>query len=62
MIDRDHKLSVSKLCAALGISRGSVAYCIVVSDLVLMRWRDELNLEHADAGAEGPAGYRWKQD
>jgi hypothetical protein len=26
MIDRDHELPVSKQCAALGISRGSVYY------------------------------------
>jgi putative transposase len=40
MINRDHNLSVSKQCAALGISRGSVYYEPVevsASDLALMR-------------------------
>jgi len=40
MIDRDHELPVSKQCATLGISRGSVDYepsGLSVSDLALMR-------------------------
>ena len=54
MIDRDHELSVSKQCAALGISRGSVYYEPVgasVSDFALMRRLDELHLEHPHAGS-----------
>jgi putative transposase len=64
MIDRDHELPVSKQCAALEISRGSVYYEPVVvsaSDLALMRRLDELHLEHPHAVvayAEGPAGCR----
>jgi len=48
MIDRDHDLSVSKQCAALGISRGSVYYepvGVPESDLALMRRLDELHLD-----------------
>ena len=38
MIDRDHELPVSKQCAALGISRGSVYYELVtVSESDLAR-------------------------
>ena len=54
MIDRDHELPVSKQCAALGISRGSVYYEpveISASDLALMRRLDELHLEHPHAGS-----------
>jgi putative transposase len=54
MINRDHDLSVSKQCAALGISRGSVYYepvCVSASDLALMRRLDELHLEHPHAGS-----------
>jgi putative transposase len=54
MISRDHDLSVSKQCAALGISRGSVYYepvCVSASDLALMRRLDELHLEHPHAGS-----------
>ena len=54
MIDRDHELSVSKQCAALGISRGSVYYepvAVSASDLALMRRLDELHLEHPHAGS-----------
>jgi putative transposase len=54
MIDRDHELPVSKQCAALGISRGSVYYeavCVSESDLALMRRLDELHLEHPHAGS-----------
>jgi hypothetical protein len=49
MIDRDHELPVSRQCAALGISRGSVYYeavSVSESDLALMRKLDELHLEH----------------
>jgi putative transposase len=54
MINRDHDLSVSKQCAALGISRGNVYYepvCVSTSDLALMRRLDELHLEHPHAGS-----------
>jgi putative transposase len=54
MIDRDHELSLSKQCAALGISRGSVYYEPVAasaSDLALMRRLDALHLEHPHAGS-----------
>jgi putative transposase len=54
MIDRDHELPVSKQCAALGISRGSVYYePVQVSerDLALMRRLDELHLQHPHAGS-----------
>ena len=49
MIDRDHELPVSKQCAALEISRGSVYYepvAVSEGDLALMRRLDELHLEH----------------
>ena len=54
MIDRDHELSVSKQCAALGISRGSIYYeaaAVSASDLVLMHRLDEMHLEHPHAGS-----------
>jgi len=54
MIDRDHELPVSKQCAALGISRGSVYYepsGVSQSDLALMRRIDELHLAHPHAGS-----------
>jgi putative transposase len=54
MIDRDHELPVSRQCAVLGISRGSVYYepvAVSLSDLALMRRLDELHLEHPHAGS-----------
>jgi putative transposase len=54
MIDRDHELPVSKQCAALGISRGSIYYepaAVSVSDLALMHRLDEMHLEHPHAGS-----------
>jgi putative transposase len=54
MIDRDHELPVSKQCAALGISRGSIYYepaTVSASDLALMRRLDALHLEHPHAGS-----------
>jgi putative transposase len=54
MIDRGHELSVSKQCAALGISRGSIYYepaAVSASDLALMRRLDEMHLEHPHAGS-----------
>ena len=54
MIDRDHELPVSKQCAALGISRGSIYYervAVSARDLAHMRRLDELHLEHPHAGS-----------
>jgi putative transposase len=54
MIDRDHKLSVSRQAKVLGISRGSVYYLprpTSEADLALMRRIDELHLEHPFAGS-----------
>jgi putative transposase len=54
MIDRGHALPVSKQCAALGISRGSIYYepvAVSAGDLALMRRIDELHLEHPHAGS-----------
>lgn len=54
MIDRDHRLPVSRQAKALGISRGSVYYLpkpTSPADLALMRRIDELHLEHPFAGA-----------
>ena len=54
MIDRGHALPVSKQCAALGISRGSIYYdpvAVSASDLVLMNRLDELHLKHPHAGS-----------
>jgi putative transposase len=54
MIDRGHALPVSKQCAALGISRGSIYYepvAVSASDLALMRRLDALHLEHPHAGS-----------
>ncbi len=54
MIDRDHKLSVSRQAKALGIRRGSVYYLpqpVSDADLKLMRRIDELHLEYPFAGS-----------
>src|SRR3974377_2418189 len=54
MIDRDHELPVSKQCAALGISRGSIYYervAVSARDLAHRRRLDELHLEHPHAGS-----------
>src|SRR5262249_53527197 len=54
MIDRGYALPVSKQCAALGISRGSIYYepvAVSASDLALMRRLDELHLKHPHAGS-----------
>ena len=54
MIDRDHKLSVSRQAKALGISRGSIYYLsrpTPEADLKLMRRMDELHLEYPFAGS-----------
>ena len=54
MIDREHKLPLTRQAEALGISRGSVYYLPApasTADLALMRRIDELHLEHPFAGA-----------
>ncbi|HEC5230015.1 TPA: IS3 family transposase [Pseudomonas aeruginosa] len=54
MIDRSHRLSVSRQAQLLGISRGSVYYLprpTNAADLALMRQLDELHLEHPFMGA-----------
>ena len=54
LIDRDHRLPISRQAKALGISRGSVYYLpkpTSPADLALMRRIDELHLEHPFAGA-----------
>src|SRR5262249_20482997 len=48
MIDRNHRLALTKQAALLGISRGSVYYepaPVSDTDLALMRRLDELHLE-----------------
>ncbi len=54
MIDRKHKLSLTRQAKALGISRGSVYYQprpVSDSDLALMHRIDELHLEYPFAGS-----------
>jgi putative transposase len=54
MIDREHRLSITRQAEALGISRGSVYYLprpTSDADLGLMRRIDELHLEYPFAGA-----------
>ena len=54
MIDRKHKLSITRQAKALGISRGSVYYRprpVSDADLVLMRRIDELHLDYPFAGS-----------
>ena len=54
MIDRSHRLSLTKQAQAAGISRGSVYYIpkpVSEADLALMRRIDALHLEHPFAGA-----------
>ena len=54
MIDRNHKLPVSRQAQLLGISRGAVYYRpepISDADLALMRRIDELHLEFPFAGS-----------
>ncbi|CDW93702.1 hypothetical protein THICB2_400004 [Thiomonas sp. CB2] len=54
MIDRDHKLSITRQAQLLGMSRGAV-YVLPQptspADLALMRQIDELHLEHPFMGA-----------
>ena len=54
MIDRQHKLSISKQAKALKISRGSVYYLprpVAAADLAVMRRMDELHLDLPFAGS-----------
>ena len=54
MIDRDHKLSITRQASLLNISRGTVYYLpqpVSPADLALMRRIDELHLEHPFMGA-----------
>ncbi|OZB55295.1 MAG: hypothetical protein B7X43_01345 [Thiomonas sp. 15-63-373] len=54
MIDRDHKLSITRQAQLLGMSRGAVYYLpqpTSPADLALMRRIDELHLEHPFMGA-----------
>jgi len=54
MIDRDHKLSITRQASLLNISRGTVYYLpqpVSSADLALMRRLDELHLEHPFMGA-----------
>ena len=54
MIDRDHKLSITRQAELLKISRGTVYYLpqpVSTFDLALMRKIDELHLEHPFMGA-----------
>lgn len=54
MIDRNHKLSLSRQARILGLSRGSVYYlprATPAADLALMRRIDELHLDYPFAGS-----------
>ena len=54
MIDRDHKLSITRQAELLNISRGTVYYLpqpVSPADLALMRRLDQLHLEHPFMGA-----------
>ena len=54
MIDRSHKLSITRQAKLLKVSRGSVYYLpkpVSQADLALMRRIDELHLEHLFMGA-----------
>ena len=54
MIDRDHKLSLTRQASLLNISRGMVYYLpqpVSPADLALMRRLDQLHLEHPFMGA-----------
>ena len=54
MIDRDHKLSITRQAELLNISRGTVYYLpqpVSPADLALMRKIDELHLQHPFMGA-----------
>ena len=56
MIDRTHRLSITRQAEALGISRGAVYYvprAASARDLVLMRRMDAVHLEMPLFGARG---------
>src|SRR5258708_27285343 len=57
MIDRHHKLALTKQAALLGISRGSVYYepaPVSAADLALMRRLDELRSEEHTSELQSP--------
>jgi len=59
MIERDHRLSLTRQAALLGISRGSMYYQlrpVSNADLALMRRIDELHLDYPFAGSRMLAG------
>ena len=65
MIDRDHKLSVTKQAKLLDISRGTVYYLpkpVSSGDLTLMRKINELHLEHPFMGARQLRDQLGRQD
>jgi putative transposase len=54
MIDRTHDLPVTRQAELVGLARSTVYYLpapVSAADLALMRWIDELHLEHPYAGA-----------
>jgi putative transposase len=54
MINRDHKLSITRQASLLNLSRGTVYYLpqpVSSADLALMRKIDQLHLEHPFMGA-----------
>jgi putative transposase len=54
MIDRNHKLLLTRQAAALGISRGSLYYSacpVPPTELAIMRRIDELHLDYPFAGS-----------
>ena len=54
MIDRSHRLSVTRQAQQLGISRGSVYYLprpVSPADLAIMRRIDELHMAYPFAGS-----------
>jgi putative transposase len=56
MIDREHRLPLSRQAEMLGISRGSLYYepCSVsAADLAIMRRIDELHLDYPFAERDG---------
>jgi putative transposase len=64
MIDRNHRLPLTRQARALGISRGSVYYLprpVSEADLRLMRRLDELHLEHPFAGARMLRDLLWQE-
>ena len=65
MIDRNHKLPLSRQAKAVGVSRGSLYYRprpVSDADLYLMRRIDELHLEYPFAGARMMRGLLRQED